>query len=238
MLCYIDVEHDALLEDPQRRHAHMTMRMREKLRFEALAGVPCVVLRYPFVGEGWVDRIKPSAVLVSGAYTDWSQYEGTTLDALIEFIRRWDGPMLGLCAGHQLIAHAFGAPTGPIRPLRPGEPDPRPDYGPGLLKELGPTQIKLVRSDPLFDGLPGVLVMEQDHYWAVKELPPFLELLATNETCPIQAFRHRERPVYGTQFHPERYSDEHPHGRQVLQNFFRAAGLLKEEGRGNQGLQC
>lgn len=89
-------------------------------------------------------------------------------------------------------------------------------------------EITLVRPDPLFDGLLDPVYMEEDHYWAVKELPPVLELLATTETCPIQAFRHRERPVYGTQFHPERYDREHPQGRRVLQNFFRIAGLRKQ----------
>ncbi|MFQ5857528.1 MAG: type 1 glutamine amidotransferase [Anaerolineae bacterium] len=224
MLCYIDIEYEGVLNDPERRDAHVAMRMREKLRFEELAGMPCLVLRYGFVGQGWIDRINPDAVLISGAQTDWSLYQPGDFDALIEFIRCWDGPMIGLCGGHQVIAHAFGAPTGPIRPLCPGEPDPRPDQGPGLLKELGPTEIKLVRRAPLFEGLPDRVYMIEDHYWAVKELPPSLELLATNEICPIQAFRHRECPIYGTQFHPERYDSKYPQGRLLLQNFFRLAG--------------
>ncbi len=223
MLCYVDIEHETVLNDPYRRDAHLTMRMHEKLLFEELAGMPCLVLRYPSIGQGWIDRINPDAVLISGAQTDWLIYDYGDFDALMAFIRRWDGPIIGLCGGHEVVAHAFGAPTGSIRPLHPGEPDPRPDYGPGLLKELGIQEIMVVRRDPLFDGLPDRVYVEEDHYWAVKELPPALELLARNEICPIQAFRHRERPIYGIQFHPERYSSEYPQGRQLLRNFFRLA---------------
>lgn len=100
MLCYVDVEHDVVLKDPLRRDAHLTMRMREKLRFEELAGVPCLLLRYRFIDQGWIERIKPAAVLVSGAQTDWSAYDRGDFDALIEFIRGWDGPMIGFCGGH------------------------------------------------------------------------------------------------------------------------------------------
>jgi GMP synthase (glutamine-hydrolysing) len=128
--------------------------------------------------------------------------------------------MMGFCAGHQVIGQAFGASAGPMRALRRDEMDPRPDFGPGLFKELGPTKAEVVQRDPLFDGLPDEICMIQNHYWAVTQLPSDLVLLARTDACPIQAFRHRERPIYGTQFHPERYTLDHPHGRQLLENFF------------------
>ncbi len=43
----------------------------------------------------------------------------------------------------------------------------------------------------------------------------------------IPAMRHRARPLYGLQFHPERYTDAHPDGRTILANFFRLAGLAR-----------
>jgi GMP synthase (glutamine-hydrolysing) len=42
---------------------------------------------------------------------------------------------------------------------------------------------------------------------------------ASNETCPIQAMQHEEKPLFGVQFHPELFDQEHPDGRQVLENF-------------------
>ena len=37
---------------------------------------------------------------------------------------------------------------------------------------------------------------------------------------------HDELPIIGTQFHPEYYTDEHPAGRQLIENFFRVAGII------------
>ena len=38
--------------------------------------------------------------------------------------------------------------------------------------------------------------------------------------------KHRDRVLYGTQFHPEAWQEEYPHGRQILLNFFRLAGVV------------
>lgn len=59
----------------------------------------------------------------------------------------------------------------------------------------------------------------------MKAVPPGFEVIASNENCRVQAMRHRTRPIWGTQFHWERYSDEHPHGRTIMLNFLRVAGL-------------
>jgi GMP synthase (glutamine-hydrolysing) len=56
-------------------------------------------------------------------------------------------------------------------------------------------------------------------------LPEDFVRLAASEICAIEAMRHRTRPLYGVQFHPERYTDDHPDGRAILANFFRLAGL-------------
>ena len=60
-------------------------------------------------------------------------------------------------------------------------------------------------------------------YWEVKELGPDLRLLAISRDCRVQAFVHRSRPVYGTQFHPETPLKAYPDGFRVLRNFFRLA---------------
>lgn len=38
--------------------------------------------------------------------------------------------------------------------------------------------------------------------------------------------KHRDRLLYGTQFHPEAYDEAHLDGKKLLQNFFRLAGVL------------
>jgi GMP synthase (glutamine-hydrolysing) len=63
-------------------------------------------------------------------------------------------------------------------------------------------------------------MMLEAHYCEVRELPPGFTLLATNDNCRVQAMRHPERPLYGTQFHPEGYTDYYADGQQLLRNFF------------------
>jgi GMP synthase (glutamine-hydrolysing) len=61
----------------------------------------------------------------------------------------------------------------------------------------------------------------ESHYCEIKALPPNFQLLASTPECRIQAMKHRARPLYGVQFHPEDYSDRFPDGRLLLENFFR-----------------
>ena len=56
--------------------------------------------------------------------------------------------------------------------------------------------------------------------------PEEFVLLASNENCKIQAMRHKERPIYGTQFHAENWEEPYLHGRQIISNFFSLAGLM------------
>jgi GMP synthase (glutamine-hydrolysing) len=55
----------------------------------------------------------------------------------------------------------------------------------------------------------------------VKELPDGFRATASNETCKIQAMQEKGRRVYGVQFHPELFDDEHPEGRQIVENFLK-----------------
>jgi len=50
-------------------------------------------------------------------------------------------------------------------------------------------------------------------------LPNGFRKTAANETCQIQAMQEKGRRVYGVQFHPELFDEEHPEGRRVVENF-------------------
>jgi GMP synthase (glutamine-hydrolysing) len=67
--------------------------------------------------------------------------------------------------------------------------------------------------------------VEQRHFWELKTAPTGFARLAASDACAVQAIRHESRPLWGLQFHPERYSERYPDGRIVLANFFRLAGL-------------
>lgn len=131
--------------------------------------------------------------------------------------------MLGICGGCQLIGQAYGAKVAAMRKLRPGEQDPNPKYHPGWFKEWGWTPVEVLKKDPLFASLPEKPILREFHAFQIVEPPKEFDVLAFTSECRVQAIKHRDRFVYAVQFHPERYDQQHPHGRVVLENFFRLA---------------
>ena len=68
-------------------------------------------------------------------------------------------------------------------------------------------------------GYPAELTVWHNHCDEVKELPDGFRATASNETCQIQAMQQKGRRLYGVQFHPELFDDQHPEGRQIVENF-------------------
>jgi GMP synthase (glutamine-hydrolysing) len=110
-------------------------------------------------------------------------------------------------------------------PVTDDEPDHNPGYHPGLYKEWGMYPVRIVADDPLFAGLGPVIRVPEYHMDEVKVLAPELVLLASSARCRVQAYRHRDKPLYGTQFHPEKTEEAYPDGKRVLENFF---GIARE----------
>lgn len=98
-------------------------------------------------------------------------------------------PLLGVCYGHQLLAHALGGEVG---------------YHPGG-RESGTHRVELLNSakdDPLFRGMPDSFRAQLTHKQTVLSLPQGAVLLGRNEFEPHQAFR-VGKYAWGVQFHPE-----------------------------------
>ncbi|MDG9704528.1 aminodeoxychorismate synthase component I [Streptomyces sp. DH37] len=111
-----------------------------------------------------------------------------------------DIPVLGVCLGHQGIGQAEGARIVPA-------PEPRHGF------------LTSVKHDGqgIFEGLPQNFTAVRYHSLHVAEpLPDTLVATAWAEDGVIMGLRHRDRPVWGVQFHPESVCTEH--GRQMMAN--------------------
>jgi GMP synthase-like glutamine amidotransferase len=151
-----------------------------------------------------------------------------------EVMHQADVPMLCICGSHQLLAFAYNRDLTrtprlydePIRKLAPDEDFPRQPllYTPAeeianYFVASGFFPIHKVQDDPLFAGLPNPMMMRCAHYCEVKQLPAGFELLASSKHSQIEAMRHATRPVYGVEFHPEKYEGPWLDGRKLLENF-------------------
>jgi GMP synthase (glutamine-hydrolysing) len=89
-------------------------------------------------------------------------------------------------------------------------------------REYGPADLLVDRGEDLFADLPNRLPVWMSHGDQVTDLPGAFQVLAHTDNSPYAAFRHRERPLYGVQFHPEVVHT--PRGKAILGNFlFRIA---------------
>ena len=217
---YLDVEHDRVLRDSARAPSHRDKIGAALRRLEAAAGEPCAVVRAAEVSPSRVAQAAPAAIVLSGATTDWDDYDFRSLETLLGVIRAASVPILGICAGHQLIGRAHGARWGPLGPLQPGEVDPDPRFAPGRRKERGFLEVELDPSCPIFRGLGPSAKVFQSHYWHLEEVPDGFALRASSPWSRVQAIERLDRPVFGVQFHPERADAAHPAGDTVLRNFF------------------
>ncbi len=148
-----------------------------------------------------VEGVRPEAIVISPG-------PGTPSDAgiSVEVVRRFsrEVPILGVCLGHQVIAHAFGGRVGRAKRIVHGKTSP-------------------IRHDgsALFRGVPNPFEATRYHSLAVERESLPAELEVTCETDDgdreVMGIRHRELPVFGVQFHPE--SILTLHGKRILQNF-------------------
>ncbi|HSP62707.1 MAG TPA: gamma-glutamyl-gamma-aminobutyrate hydrolase family protein [Pyrinomonadaceae bacterium] len=176
-----------------------------------------VVESFRDISPELVRSLSPSHIILSGQSHPWDEYSSESLTGVFYVIRTVPQPILGVCGGQQQMALAFGAKVDLIERLAHSE-----GYQ-GAFRERGFCEVELnVASEAgneIFQGLPKVLTVWESHCDEVKELPPDFICTATNKVSPIQAMQHTSRPLFGVQFHPELFDEEHPDGRTILENF-------------------
>ncbi len=223
-ICFLDIQHpDSIRKQIEGKSIEDYRGRRTKARIQEITGLPCLLVHFSEVAPQQLENPLIKAILISGR----SKVISKELDARFHpLIREAKVPIFGFCGGMQLISEAFGVEVRPMRRLHEGEKDPNPSYRPGWFKEWGFLPVKVVQRDPLFAGLPSEIFVRQAHAEHALAPPPGFVLLASTAECRVQAIKHQDRPIFGTQFHPEAYDDEHPHGKTVLKNFFRTVGII------------
>ncbi len=226
MIWYVDIEHEEILNSLERAPGHFKVRDERAARVAAAAGMPCEAIHFTRVSTELADEQGVRAITISGNCTDWERYDFTQFEPLLDLVRGGARPVLAFCGGHQLLGLAYNTIAGPLGPLAEDEEDAQAHFMPGMAKEVGYMPVEIVNPDPIFEGLGPAPVFLEYHYWELKRLPAEFDLLASTTTCVVQAMRHRRYPIYGTQFHPEAFDDEHDDGRRLLENFFHSVGVL------------
>ncbi|MBR9985031.1 MAG: aminodeoxychorismate/anthranilate synthase component II [Desulfosarcina sp.] len=124
----------------------------------------------------------------------------------VDTIRRFSGtiPILGVCLGHQSIAHVFGGRVIGAKRLMHGKTSAITADGKGI-----------------FAGIKQPFQAMRYHSLAVEKesLPDCLAVTATAEDGEIMGIRHRSHVTEGIQFHPE--SIMTPLGKRLLRNFLK-----------------
>jgi len=135
-------------------------------------------------------------------------YEPLNLTTNYVALMNFNVPVLGFCLGHEIIAVAF---RGRIKRL--------PEYH--AKKEM----ITITQpDDPIFAGLNKTEVsLLKKHTFHVSELPESFVSLATSDTTQTEIIKHKEKPIYGFQSHPEASGAD---GLLMVENFLKICNIL------------
>ncbi len=110
-------------------------------------------------------------------------------------------PILGICLGHQVMAQAYG---GHVRT--------------GAAGGYASVEIEIIDEDDILKGIGPRTGVWASHADEVSSLPPDFIRLALSRICEIEAMKHKTKPLYGVQWHPEvSHTDR---GNDLFMNFF------------------
>ena len=165
----------------------------------AILGAQVTVKRHDKITVEEANALQPSHLMVSPG-PGRPEDAGVSVAVVGDMMNRV--PVLGVCLGHQAIAHALGGRIDPAQTLMHGKASP--------VYHDGRT---------LFEGLPNPFNAGRYHSLAVaeQELPEDLVVSAYTSDGEIMGVRHRTLPTEGVQFHPE--SVLTPEGDRLLRNF-------------------
>lgn len=159
------------------------------------AGVYSEILPFNTSAEE-IERRNPIAIILSGGPSSVFDAGAPWPDARIF---DFEGPLLGICYGMQLLARHFGA-----------------DVEPSTRREYGKVMVDRKKEDQLLADLPDRFQVWMSHGDHILNTPAGFEVLAASDSA-IAAMGLPGREIYGLQFHPEVVHT--PLGKEILKNF-------------------
>mgnify|MGYP003595321191 FL=1 len=159
-------------------------------------GVYCEIVPYTYTLEQ-IKAKNPKGIIFTGGPNSVYAEETPKVDAGVFEL---GVPVLGICYGHQFMAHTLG---GHVESAG--------------ISEFGKTSVELKNDCSLFKGVEGKNICWMSHNDYVSEVPEGFQTYAMTSECPVAAMINDERKLYGVQFHPE--VEHTPFGRKMLANF-------------------
>ena len=150
-------------------------------------------------------RLKPMGIILSPGPCDPNK-----AGICLELVKAAAGntPIFGVCLGHQAIGQALGGKIVRTTPMH-GKVSPIQHFG-----------------HTMFDSIPSQFEATRYHSLKLQHsgLPECLEVTAETADGIIMGIAHREKPIYGVQFHPESVASTYGHT--LLNNFLIATGHI------------
>ena len=124
----------------------------------------------------------PSAAMLvlSGSYDPWATHDRGSLERFYEVLRRYPGPVLGICAGMQMLVRARGGVVAPASGA-----------------DRGYATVDVVDDSDLLAGLSPSFTAFQSHEDEITRLPEGFRVLASSERCAVEAVAADDRPWWG-----------------------------------------
>ncbi len=186
-------------------------------------GAECEVLNHRETSLAAIKRWRPDRIVISPG--PGHPKDAHLANALLRSYKNSSSlsltliPILGVCLGHQCMAHVFGGASFV-----------------GLAPEVrhGKTSTIFHNGKSIFKGMPSPFLAARYHSLIVKKMPKEFELLCwtpdqtreesrspSSKNRLIMGMKHRTLPIVGVQFHPESFLTEH--GEKLMKNFLQHA---------------
>lgn len=148
---------------------------------------------------------KVEGIILSGG--KGNPYEPLNLTANFVALMNYDVPTIGFCLGYEIIGVAY---MGRIRRM-----------------EKYNQRTETVRiskmDDPIFQGLLSEeITLRKQHQFELWKMPSDFISLGSSDTCEIEIIKHKDKPIYGFQSHPEVSGIN---GLLILRNFLNMCGF-------------